>query len=432
MCGPRSSSPRPRRAAMPRGGCYRVHLVPDGARRRRRAHRVLRHQARARGAHEGAGAGARPARRPRGRLAPTFVRTALTAQQLDDPEIRAAPARADPARPLRDAGGDRRCRGLACVAAGRDGDRLEPAASTAAGPHGIGRGQARRRSGCKAPAVTPRACPRASSCTTDGCETRRSRTGAGPIVLFHTPCAYETKPLDYVCRACNAPRVRGHGERNQWISQCCIRMSPRRRRHDAAPRSPRHRQAVRPRHRARRRGLQRQRRRGHRADRRQRRRQEHAGEGALGRVRPRRGRAPAQGRAGQARLAAARPRARHRDRLPGPRAGARARAGRERLHRPRAAQAGPARQARRARQGQDAQAGLRVLHLHGHRRQGRRRARRVAVRRPAPERRDLPLDHVGQRDRLHGRADGRARRPPDAQGDRARPPRRRTRRRGRV
>ena len=109
----------------------------------------------------------------------------------------------------------------------------------------------------------------------------------------------------------------------------------------------------------------------------------------------------------------------HRDRLPGPRAGGRARRRRQHVPRPRGDAPGPARPARLHRQAGDARPEPRRVQEPRRRAAGHRGAGGDDVGRPAPGDRGLARGDLGVEGRLHGRADRRARRRPDAQ--RARP-----------
>ena len=183
----------------------------------------------------------------------------------------------------------------------------------------------------------------------------------------------------------------------------------------------RHRQELRPRAGAARRRLHRLPRRGGRADRRQRRRQEHAGQDALGRPSPDSGEIRFEGEAGRVSTPDGRARARHRDRLPGPRARARTSSPR------RTCSSGASRCAGRACSAGSASSTTARCASAPRRRsttlgvgvQDVEAPVAVLLGRPAPGRRRRARRHVGEQGRLHGRADRGARRRADAQGARA-------------
>src|SRR6266542_3247045 len=194
----------------------------------------------------------------------------------------------------------------------------------------------------------------------------------------------------------------------------------------------RHRQALRRGPRPGRRGFRGPLRRGRRARRRQRRGQEHPGQDPLRDHRAGRGRGLVRGPPGGDPEPGRRPRARHRDRLPGPRAGAGAGPVRQPVPRPRAAAPRAARQARVPRQGGDAPAHQPGLRRPGHRPTGQRRDGGQPVRRAAPERGGQPRRHLGRQGGLHGRADRRPWGGAVGQGARPHPQGPRLRHRGRA
>src|SRR5919108_5084760 len=203
------------------------------------------------------------------------------------------------------------------------------------------------------------------------------------------------------------------------------RESGERHQRDAGAGGARHRQELRQGPGAARRELRGAAERGRRARGRQRRRQEHARQDPRRRPPGRRRRDPVRGPPRHDPLAARRPRARDRDRLPGSRARGRARSRVEPVPGPRDHAPGAARQARLHRQARDAARERPGVRAPERRDPGRRRAGGDDVRRPAPGHRGQPRGDVGEQGRLHGRADRGARRRADAQ--RARPDRPRAR-----